>query len=196
MNQEEIGRYILQKRKEKNLTQSQLAELIGVSNKSVSKWENGKCMPDYGVIIPLCNALDITVAELIDGKDDKDKTDRMYDDSQVMDLLKRMQELEVQVKKISGIVILKTVRIVALIMLIISVFVAVDLGINMLWSLISEVNDGLGVYSKFHYLYFGDDGWSRKMYMQAFERSLWGMFVLLVVNVSLKFGKKNSADRL
>ena len=50
MNQQVIGKFISLKRKEKNLTQEQLAEKIGVSNKTVSKWENGKCMPDYSVI--------------------------------------------------------------------------------------------------------------------------------------------------
>ena len=50
MNQLLVGKFITQKRKEKNLTQGQLAEKIGVSNKTISKWETGKCMPDYSVI--------------------------------------------------------------------------------------------------------------------------------------------------
>ena len=45
MNQAAIGSYIAKKRREKNLTQEQLAETLGVSNKTISKWENGKCMP-------------------------------------------------------------------------------------------------------------------------------------------------------
>lgn len=45
MDQSAIGKYIYQKRKAKNLTQTQLAEKLGVSNKTISKWENGKCMP-------------------------------------------------------------------------------------------------------------------------------------------------------
>ena len=54
MNQYRSGQLIAQKRKEKNMTQAELAERIGVSNKSVSKWETGKCMPDYSVVEPLC----------------------------------------------------------------------------------------------------------------------------------------------
>ena len=50
MNQLVIGKFILQKRKEKNLTQEQLAEKLGISNKTVSKWETGKYMPDYSVV--------------------------------------------------------------------------------------------------------------------------------------------------
>ena len=69
MNQQNIGAFITKKRKEKNLTQEQLAELLHVSNKTISKWETGKCMPDYSVIELLCHELDITISELLEGKD-------------------------------------------------------------------------------------------------------------------------------
>ena len=65
MNQTNIGSYIARKRREKNLTQEQLAERLGVSNKTISKWENGKYMPDYSVIEALCQALSITLPELM-----------------------------------------------------------------------------------------------------------------------------------
>ena len=69
MDQQHIGKFICAKRKEKNLTQEQLAEKLGVSNKTISKWENGKCMPDYAVVELLCEVLDITIAELLAGKE-------------------------------------------------------------------------------------------------------------------------------
>ena len=65
MDQKNIGSFIAQKRREKNLTQEQLAELLGVSNKTVSKWERGKCMPDYAIVELLCRELDISVSELL-----------------------------------------------------------------------------------------------------------------------------------
>lgn len=74
MNQIVIGKFIAQKRKEQNLTQEQLAERLGVSNKTVSKWESGKCMPDYAVVKRLCEELRITVAELMDGKEAEEKS--------------------------------------------------------------------------------------------------------------------------
>lgn len=67
MNQENIGKFIALKRKQKALTQEQLAEKIGVSNKSISKWENGKCMPDYSVLESLCSELDISISEFMNG---------------------------------------------------------------------------------------------------------------------------------
>lgn len=102
MNQQIIGKFISQKRKEKNLTQEQLAEKLGVSNKTISKWETGKCMPDYSVIKNLCEELEITVAELMDGESSEGKSVRTYDDEQIMDLLKRTQELEKQKNTMSG----------------------------------------------------------------------------------------------
>lgn len=68
MNQEKIGKFIAEKRKEKKLTQAQLGEKLGVSDRSVSKWENGKCMPDLSLFEPLCKELEIKVNELLSGE--------------------------------------------------------------------------------------------------------------------------------
>lgn len=57
MDQHNIGIFLAAKRREKNLTQEQPAERLGVSNKTISKWENGKCMPDYSVNELLCKEL-------------------------------------------------------------------------------------------------------------------------------------------
>ena len=106
MNQMATGKFISQKRKEKSLTQEQLAEKLGVSNKTVSKWETGKCMPDYSVVRTLCEELGITVAELMDGEDSEEKSVRAYDDEQIMDLLRRTQELEKQKNLLYGILLI------------------------------------------------------------------------------------------
>jgi len=101
MNQAAIGRFITQKRKEKNLTQEQLAEKIGVSNKTISKWECGKCMPDYCVVEILCKELDITLAELMNGKEDE-KSIHTYDGQNVLEMLEETQRLKSKKILISG----------------------------------------------------------------------------------------------
>jgi len=68
MDQIKIGKFIAKKRKDANLTQLQLANKLGVSDKSVSKWENGKCMPDLSLFNPLCEILAITVNDLMSGE--------------------------------------------------------------------------------------------------------------------------------
>ena len=106
MNQVAIGNFIGKKRKELNLTQAQLAEKLGVSNKTVSKWENGKCMPDYGIIQPLCAELGISVSELMDGEEQPQDSIRAYDDGQILDLIKRTQALESQRTTLSGVILI------------------------------------------------------------------------------------------
>ena len=106
MNQISIGGYIAEKRRALNLTQEQLAEKLGVSNKTISKWENGKCMPDYGIIQKLCETLHVTLAEMMDGEDAAEESVRTYDDDQILDLLRRTQELERQRQVLSGAVLI------------------------------------------------------------------------------------------
>lgn len=106
MNQIAIGNFIGKKRKELNLTQAQLAEKLGVSNKTVSKWENGKCMPDYGIIQPLCAELGISVSELMDGEEQPQDSIRAYDDGQILDLIKRTQALQSQKTTLSGVILI------------------------------------------------------------------------------------------
>ena len=53
MDQQKVGRHLAEKRKEKSLTQAQLAEILGVSDRSVSRWENGVTMPDVSLFLPL-----------------------------------------------------------------------------------------------------------------------------------------------
>lgn len=68
MNQKEIGKFIASIRKEKKMTQEQLGALLGVTNKTVSRWENGIYMPDISVIPELCSQLCIGINELLSGK--------------------------------------------------------------------------------------------------------------------------------
>ena len=68
MNQEKIGKFISELRKEKNMTQEQLAEKLGVTDKSISRWENGKTMPDYSLLKDLCDILSISINELFLGE--------------------------------------------------------------------------------------------------------------------------------
>lgn len=67
MNQEKIGKYIVECRKKKNMTQQELAEKLGVSDRTIGNWENGRNMPDLSLFKPLSEILGISIAELIDG---------------------------------------------------------------------------------------------------------------------------------
>lgn len=68
MDQEKIGRFIANCRKQRKMTQSELGEKLGVTEKSVSNWENGRNMPDISLFKPLCNELNITLNDLLSGE--------------------------------------------------------------------------------------------------------------------------------
>ena len=68
MNQEKIGKFIAKCRKEKKITQSELAEKLNVTDRSISNWETGRNMPDLSLFKPLCDELDITINDLMSGE--------------------------------------------------------------------------------------------------------------------------------
>ena len=79
MNQEKIGKFIAYNRKKKKLTQYELAEKLGVTDRAVSNWENGKNMPDLSLFKPLCDILGISINELMSGEviDNREYTDKL-----------------------------------------------------------------------------------------------------------------------
>ena len=68
MEQQKIGKFIHDLRKEKELTQKQLADLVGVSDKTISKWETGRGIPDTAIMNELCKVLGISINELLSGE--------------------------------------------------------------------------------------------------------------------------------
>ena len=68
MNQTKIGKFIAERRKAVNLTQFQLAEKLGVTDRAVSKWETGRALPDSSIMLELCSLLKITVNDLLTGE--------------------------------------------------------------------------------------------------------------------------------
>ena len=91
MDQIKIGKFIASCRKEQGMTQAVLAEKLGISDRAVSKWETGKSMPDSGIMLELCELLNINVNELLSGeKIMKEVYDKIAEDN----LLAMRRELE------------------------------------------------------------------------------------------------------
>lgn len=91
MDQIKIGEYIAKKRKVKKLTQEDLAEKLGITDRAISKWENGVCMPDASNIPLLCEILNISINDLFSG-DDVDMKDQMKKAEDNMLSLKKNEE--------------------------------------------------------------------------------------------------------
>lgn len=68
MDQIKVGKFISLKRKEKSITQSELAEKLNITDRAISKWENGVCLPDASNMLDLCKILDITINDLFSGE--------------------------------------------------------------------------------------------------------------------------------
>ncbi len=96
MDQIKIGKFISTRRKEKQLTQQELAEKLNITNRAISKWENGFCLPDVGIMPELCKILDITINDLFSGEtvDMKDNEKKLEENLLEMARIKEQQDKE------------------------------------------------------------------------------------------------------
>jgi len=106
MNQEKIGLLIAKMRKKKNLTQQELANKLGVTDKAISNWENGRRMPDVSLYKDLCKELDISLNELINGEIEPKEMTRESIDNTIIKALNYNEENKKKLNKIIKILIL------------------------------------------------------------------------------------------
>lgn len=92
MDQIKTGKFIAALRKGKGLTQMQLADILGISDKTVSKWERGAGLPEVSLMIPLCNVFEININELLTGEKLTDAEYKMKAEDVIMDLVKENKE--------------------------------------------------------------------------------------------------------
>lgn len=92
MDQIKIGKFIAQMRKDQGLTQRQLAELLSISDKTISKWECGKGLPEASLMLPLCEALHMTVNDLLTGEKVSPSEYQKNAEENMMGLLKENEE--------------------------------------------------------------------------------------------------------
>ncbi len=102
MDQIKIGKFISSKRKEKNITQSELAEKLNITDRAISKWENGVCLPDANTMPELCQILDISINDLFSGEvvDMKDNEKKLEENLLEMTKLKEQRDKELLVVEI------------------------------------------------------------------------------------------------
>lgn len=89
MNQSKTGKFIAQLRKEKEITQKQLAEKLGVSDKAVSRWECGKGFPDVSLLLPICKIFEINANELLAGERLDEKEYHKKAEEHIVELVKK-----------------------------------------------------------------------------------------------------------
>ena len=94
MDQIKIGKFIAECRKKNNLTQMQLAEKLNITDRAISKWENGKTMPDSSIMLDLCNELKISVNELLNGEMIEMKNCDESVEKILLDMVKQKEEAD------------------------------------------------------------------------------------------------------
>ena len=99
MDAQKFGAFIAQCRKEKSMTQSELAAKIMVTDKAVSRWERGKGFPDINLLLPLAEALEVSVLELMHSERQKDKVQLFQDDTIIVHLMENAVEMNKQNKQ-------------------------------------------------------------------------------------------------
>ena len=118
MDQIRIGKFIAESRKSRNLTQRQLADALSISDKTISKWECGKGLPEISIMLPLCEALDITVNDLLSGEK-VSSTD--YQEKAEGNMINLMKENEENKKRMALSIITGAIMIIAVCALIVIV---------------------------------------------------------------------------
>lgn len=116
MDQIKIGRFIAKARKSQNITQKQVAEALSISDKTVSKWERGRGLPEVSLMLPLCEVLHISVNELLTGERVSESEYRKKAEENMMNL---MQENEENKKRIALSVICGVITMIAVIALLV-----------------------------------------------------------------------------
>ena len=91
MDQIKIGKFISECRKKENLTQAQLAERLNITDRAVSKWENGKAMPDSSIMLDLCSFLNISVNELLRGEKINMENNNKQNEELLLSLAKELE---------------------------------------------------------------------------------------------------------
>ena len=119
MDQIKIGKFIQNKRKEKNITQQELAEILNITDRAISKWENGKCMPDVGIMQELCEILNITINDLFSGEVVNMKDTEKKLEENLLEMTRQKEEkdrqllsLEIFIGVISSVILVGSVLLV------------------------------------------------------------------------------------
>ena len=132
MDQLKIGQFIAECRKQKSLTQMQLSEKIGITDKAVSKWERGIAMPDTSIMLELCDILDISVNELLSGEKINMENNNQKNEQLLLDMAKELEQKNKTVWKSMWVIM-----IISMTALIAGIFIAAFLIPEGVWQLIT-----------------------------------------------------------
>ena len=132
MDQIKIGKFIAECRKKENLTQAQLAEKLNITDRAVSKWENGRAMPDSSIMLSLCEILKISVNDLLNGEEITMENNNQKNEELLLGLAKEFEQKNKIIWKSMW-----TIMIVSIVALITGLFIAAFVIPEGVWQLVT-----------------------------------------------------------
>lgn len=139
MDQVKIGKFLSDERKAKGYTQKQLSELLGISDKTISKWECGNGFPEASLLLPLCNELEITVNELLTGERISQQNYKKKAEENMVNMIREKEENKQKI-------LLTTITFVTLLLVVCFYTDVIALPIKIVLMLIALSVFGVGLY--------------------------------------------------
>ena len=146
MDQVKIGKFISDERKAKGYTQKQLSELLGISDKTISKWECGNGFPEASLLLPLCNELEITVNELLTGERISQQNYKKKAEENMVNMIREKEENKQKLLLTTMIGVISTITFVTLLLVVCFYSDVITLPIKMVLMVIAISVFGVGLY--------------------------------------------------
>lgn len=146
MDQIKIGEFIAKERKRKGLTQQQLADILGISNKAVSKWECGNGLPEISLLLPLCTELEISVNELLSGTRLDEEEYRQKAEENMMNLMQEKEENKMKFRLTVVVGMIATISFITLLLVAAIYADAIELPVRLLIIVIACALFAVGMY--------------------------------------------------
>ena len=146
MNQVKIGKFISDERRAKGYTQKQLSELLGISDKTISKWECGNGFPEASLLLPLCNELEITVNELLTGERISQQNYKKKAEENMVNMIREKEENKQKILLTTMIGVISTITFVTLLLVVCFYTDVIILPIKIVLMVIAISVFGVGLY--------------------------------------------------
>ena len=146
MDQVKIGKFLSDERKAKGYTQKQLSELLGISDKTISKWECGNGFPEASLLLPLCNELGITVNELLTGERISQQNYKKKAEENMVNMIREKEENKQKILLTTMIGVISTITFVTLLLVVCFYTDVIILPIKIVLMVIAISVFGVGLY--------------------------------------------------
>ena len=146
MDQVKIGKFISDERKAKGYTQKQLSELLGISDKTISKWECGNGFPEASLLLPLCSKLEITVNELLTGERISRQNYKKKAEENMVNMIREKEENKQKILLTTIIGVISTITFLTLLLVVCFYTDVITLSIKIVLMIIAISVFGVGLY--------------------------------------------------